>query len=149
MKWVNKTNVKGKSLPIMVIALTIYGEFSYFYLSVTEFLYYAVIPIIAILSVTFVIYWWFIRGVGVSGERMYVKRMRISGEPLFIHSTIVDDVDSEDYKDRVKRASDMLLSGEIDSENEFFSIIGQRTPKEERIFRAVSDMKAKLREGRK
>jgi hypothetical protein len=58
-------------------------------------------------------------------------------KPNFIYSNIVDDSDTDEYKQKLKEASDLYLQGKINSDEEFFSLIGEHTPKEERILRAL------------
>lgn len=55
----------------------------------------------------------------------------------FIYSTIEDDSDTDQYKQKLKEASDLYLQRKINSDEEFFSVVGEHTPKEERIFRAL------------
>ncbi|AKA48122.1 hypothetical protein IX51_02305 [uncultured archaeon] len=55
----------------------------------------------------------------------------------FIYSTIEDDSDTDEYKQKLKEASDLYLQGGINSDEEFFTVLGEHTPKEERIFRAL------------
>ncbi|MGP6207854.1 hypothetical protein ACNF42_07510 [Cuniculiplasma sp. SKW3] len=58
-------------------------------------------------------------------------------KPNFIYSNIVDDSDSDIYKQKLKEASDLYLQGKINSDEEFFTVIGEHTPKEDRILRAL------------
>lgn len=57
--------------------------------------------------------------------------------PNFVYSNIVDDSDTDSYKQKLKEASDLYLQGKIKSDEEFFSVIGEHTPKEERILHAL------------
>jgi hypothetical protein len=67
-----------------------------------------------------------------------------SSKPKFTYSTIVDDSDTDEYKQKLKEASDLYLQGKIGTDAEFFSIIGEHTPKEERIFRALKGTRENL-----
>ncbi|MGP6293992.1 hypothetical protein [Caldiplasma sukawensis] len=58
-------------------------------------------------------------------------------KPNFIYSNIVDDSDTDIYKQKLKEASDLYLQGKINSDEEFFTVIGEHTPKEERILLAL------------
>lgn len=46
----------------------------------------------------------------------------------------------------MKEASDKYLQGKLNSEDEFYSIIGEKTAREERILRAISEVNTKFRE---
>jgi hypothetical protein len=65
------------------------------------------------------------------------RRVVYRSKPNFIYSNIVDDSDTDSYKQKLKEASDLYLQGKINSDEEFFSVVGEHTPKEERIFRAL------------
>ncbi len=80
----------------------------------------------------------------VRAKSVMRRRTSYSSSPAFIRSTIVDDSDTDEYKQRLKEASDLLLQGRINTEVEFYTIIGERTPKEERIYKALSEMKTEL-----
>ena len=67
----------------------------------------------------------------------YKRRVFSMQKPKFIYSNIVDDSDTESYKQKLKEASDLYLQGKINSDEEFFKVICMHTPKEERIFRAL------------
>lgn len=67
----------------------------------------------------------------------YRRRVFSMQKPKFIYSNIVDDSDTESYKQKLKEASDLYLQGKINSDEEFFKVICMHTPKEERIFRAL------------
>lgn len=60
-----------------------------------------------------------------------------TSKPNFIYSNIVDDSDTDIYKQKLKEASDLYLQGKINSDEEFFTVIGEHTPKEDRILRAL------------
>jgi hypothetical protein len=72
------------------------------------------------------------------------RRAVYRSKPKFTYSTIVDDSDTDEYKQKLKEASDLYLQGGIETEDEFFSIIGEHTPKEERIFRALKGARENL-----
>ncbi len=78
-----------------------------------------------------------------SGYGRY-KKITPSGGRTF--SLLLDDGSSEDYKERVRVASDQYIQGKINSEDQFFSIIGQRTEKEEKIFKALKKIKEEIGE---
>lgn len=80
----------------------------------------------------------------VRSKRGMRMRTAYASAPTFIRSTIVDDSDSDEYRQSLKKASDLYLQGKIDTEDEFYSVIGSRTPKEERIFRALSEMRSSM-----
>ncbi len=65
-------------------------------------------------------------------------------KPNLAYSSIVDDSESDSYKQKLKEASDLYLQGKINSDLEFFSVIGEHTPKEERIFRALKEVREKF-----
>ena len=65
------------------------------------------------------------------------RRVVYRSKPNFIYSNIFDDSDTDEYKKKLKEASDLYLQGKISSDEEFFSAIGEHTPKEESIFRAL------------
>ena len=67
----------------------------------------------------------------------YRRRVFSMQKPNFIYSNIIDDSDNESYKQKLKEASDLYLQGKINSDEEFFTVIGEHTPKEDRIFRAL------------
>jgi hypothetical protein len=67
----------------------------------------------------------------------YKRRVFSMQKPKFIYSNIVDDSDTDSYKQKLKEASDLYLQGKINSDEEFFKVICMHTPKEERIFRAL------------
>ncbi len=70
------------------------------------------------------------------------KKITPSGGGTF--SLLLADESPEDYKQRVREASDMYIQGKINSEDQFFSIIGQRTEKEEKIFSALKKIKEEI-----
>ena len=72
------------------------------------------------------------------------RRAVYRSKPKFTYSTIVDDSDTDEYKQKLKEASDLYLQGGIETEDEFFSIIGEHTPKEERIFSALKGARENL-----
>ena len=65
------------------------------------------------------------------------RRVVFRSTPNFIYSNLVDNSDTDSYKQKLKEASDLYLQGKINSDEEFFSVIGEHTPKEERILRAL------------
>lgn len=74
----------------------------------------------------------------------YRKNAVFRLNPNFFYSTIIDDTDTDDYKQKVKEASDLYLQGKINSDEEFFQMIGEHTPKEERILHALKKVKVEL-----
>jgi hypothetical protein len=65
------------------------------------------------------------------------RRVVYRSKPNFIFSNIIDDSDTDSYKQKLKEASDLYLQGKINSDEEFFSIVGEHSPKEDRIFQAL------------
>lgn len=83
-------------------------------------------------------------GMFIRSKTGLTRRFVLRPKPTFIYSTIVDDSDTDEYKQKLKEASDLYLQGKIQTDEEFFSVIGDRTPKEERIFRALKTTRENL-----
>lgn len=73
------------------------------------------------------------------------RRMADQPDPRFIYSTVVNDTDTETYKRRLKMASDLYLQGTINTDEEFFWHVGEHTPREERVFRALKEARENFR----
>lgn len=84
----NRRNVKRTWLIISIIVLVAYEQFAFFYFKTNEFAYYAVVPILVILLTAFFIF------------RLYFKQKYGNGmrRISFIKSSIIDDIDSDEYK---------------------------------------------------
>lgn len=104
------TGIKVNRITLIVggIVLYAYEQSRYFVFNTSDFLTYAVIPLLAILFAIFLLYRFYFR------DKLNIK----PGSAKFITSTIVDDVDSDDYKLKLKEASDLYLQGRIGSEDE-------------------------------
>ena len=72
------------------------------------------------------------------------RRVVYRSKSNFIYSNIVDDSDTDSYKQKLKEASDLYLQGKINSDEEFFAVIGDHTPKEDRIFRALKEARENI-----
>ena len=70
-------------------------------------------------------------------KKGFGRRVVYRSKPNIIYSNILDDSDTDSYKQKLKEVSDLYLQGKINSDEEFFTVIGEHTPKEDRIFRAL------------
>ena len=70
-------------------------------------------------------------------KKGFGRRVVYRSKPNIIYSNILDDSDTDSYKQKLKEVSDLYLQGKINSDEEFFTVIGEHTPKEDRILRAL------------
>lgn len=80
-----------------------------------------------------------------TGFRRKVIYRSKNAKPNFIYSNIIDDLDTDIYKQKLKEASDLYLQGKINSEEEFFEAVGEHTPKEDRIFQVLKRAREELK----
>ncbi|MDG6933044.1 MAG: hypothetical protein JRN00_08605 [Nitrososphaerota archaeon] len=74
--------------------------------------------------------------------------IRSRNRKFAIKDIIVSGNLDEDYRERLRQASDMFMQGKMETEDQFFSFMGQRTDREEKIFSALKESKEKLEKKR-
>lgn len=90
--------------------------------------------------ITFVVAWHSIRSITHPPWKLANEP-----DPRLIYMTVLNDTDTDEYKRRLKMASDLFLQGTINTEEEFFWHVGNHTPREEQVFAALKEAKDKFR----
>lgn len=89
---------------------------------------------------TVVVAWHYIRSITNPA-----RKLANEPDPRLIYTTVLNDTDTEEYKRRLKMASDLFLQGTINTEEEFFWHVGVHTPREEQVFVALKNARDKFR----
>ncbi|MCL4344558.1 MAG: hypothetical protein JRN26_02895 [Nitrososphaerota archaeon] len=70
--------------------------------------------------------------------------IRSRSRKLIIKDVMVSGNLDEDYRERLRQASEMFMQGKMETEDQFFTFMGQRTDREEKIFSALKESREKL-----